>query len=81
MTIYNRKTPTLSWVTSTDHRLYICWFYASDRCNPLKKALDTWKDVKFNFAATDVPDLKVQNTKEVLKIILTTKPTTNPTFY
>ena len=25
-------------------------------CTPLKQALDTWKDVSFNYASTDTPD-------------------------
>ena len=26
------------------------------RCKPLAQALDTWKDVSFNYASTDTPD-------------------------
>jgi ribulose-bisphosphate carboxylase large chain len=25
-------------------------------CTPLKQALDTWKDVSFNYASTNTPD-------------------------
>jgi ribulose-bisphosphate carboxylase large chain len=25
-------------------------------CGPLKQALDTWRDVSFNYASTDSPD-------------------------
>jgi ribulose-bisphosphate carboxylase large chain len=37
---------------------------ASEICNPLKKALDTWKDVKFDFESTDVADPKKESTTE-----------------
>jgi ribulose-bisphosphate carboxylase large chain len=29
---------------------------AARNCTPLKQALDTWKDVTFNYASTDTPD-------------------------
>jgi ribulose-bisphosphate carboxylase large chain len=29
---------------------------AAKFCTPLKQALDTWKDVTFNYASTDSPD-------------------------
>jgi ribulose-bisphosphate carboxylase large chain len=29
---------------------------AAKRCTPLAQALDTWKDVSFNYASTDTPD-------------------------
>ena len=29
---------------------------AAKSCTPLKQALDTWKDVSFNYASTDTPD-------------------------
>jgi ribulose-bisphosphate carboxylase large chain len=29
---------------------------AARHCLPLKQALDTWKDVTFNYASTDTPD-------------------------
>jgi ribulose-bisphosphate carboxylase large chain len=29
---------------------------AAKRCRPLAQALDTWKDVSFNYASTDTPD-------------------------
>jgi ribulose-bisphosphate carboxylase large chain len=29
---------------------------AAKHCTPLKQALDTWKDVTFNYASTDTPD-------------------------
>jgi ribulose-bisphosphate carboxylase large chain len=29
---------------------------AAKTCTPLKQALDTWKDVSFNYASTDTPD-------------------------
>ncbi len=29
---------------------------AAKHCTPLKQALDTWKDVSFNYASTDTPD-------------------------
>ena len=29
---------------------------AARRCLPLKQALDTWKDVTFDYASTDTPD-------------------------
>jgi ribulose-bisphosphate carboxylase large chain len=32
---------------------------ASRWCTPLKQALDTWKDVTFNYASTDTPDYAV----------------------
>jgi ribulose-bisphosphate carboxylase large chain len=37
---------------------------ASDICSPLKKALDTWKDVKFDFESTDTPDVKAVKTEQ-----------------
>merc|ERR1712115_306846 len=37
---------------------------ASEICNPLKKALDTWKDVKFDFESTDTADPKKEKTPE-----------------
>ena len=29
---------------------------AAKSCKPLAAALDTWKDVSFNYASTDTPD-------------------------
>jgi ribulose-bisphosphate carboxylase large chain len=29
---------------------------AARGCKPLAQALDTWKDVSFNYASTDTPD-------------------------
>ena len=29
---------------------------AAKTCTPLRQALDTWKDVTFNYASTDAPD-------------------------
>ena len=29
---------------------------AAKKCLPLKQALETWKDVTFNYASTDTPD-------------------------
>ncbi len=29
---------------------------AARTCTPLRQALDTWKDVSFNYASTDTPD-------------------------
>jgi ribulose-bisphosphate carboxylase large chain len=29
---------------------------AAKHCTPLAQALDTWKDVTFNYASTDTPD-------------------------
>mgnify|MGYP003380763112 FL=1 len=29
---------------------------AAKSCTPLKQALDTWKDVSFNYASTDTSD-------------------------
>jgi ribulose-bisphosphate carboxylase large chain len=29
---------------------------AARHCQPLRQALDTWKDVTFNYASTDTPD-------------------------
>jgi ribulose-bisphosphate carboxylase large chain len=29
---------------------------AARHCAPLRAALDTWKDVTFNYASTDTPD-------------------------
>jgi ribulose-bisphosphate carboxylase large chain len=29
---------------------------AARTCTPLKQALETWKDVSFNYASTDTPD-------------------------
>lgn len=29
---------------------------AARDCTPLKQALDTWKNVTFNYASTDAPD-------------------------
>jgi ribulose-bisphosphate carboxylase large chain len=29
---------------------------AAKRCTPLQQALETWKDVTFNYASTDTPD-------------------------
>jgi ribulose-bisphosphate carboxylase large chain len=29
---------------------------AAKRCAPLRAALDTWKDVTFDYASTDTPD-------------------------
>ena len=29
---------------------------AAKWCSPLKKALETWKDITFNYASTDTPD-------------------------
>ena len=31
-------------------------------CTPLKQALDTWRDVTFNYASTDTPDFAVTPT-------------------
>jgi ribulose-bisphosphate carboxylase large chain len=33
---------------------------AAKTCTPLKQALDTWKDVSFNYASTDTPDFVPQ---------------------
>lgn len=30
---------------------------AAKTCTPLKQALAAWKDVSFNYASTDMPDL------------------------
>ncbi|MBO0663662.1 form I ribulose bisphosphate carboxylase large subunit [Jiella sp. MQZ9-1] len=35
---------------------------AAKSCTPLKQALDTWKDVTFNYASTDTPDYAVTAT-------------------
>ncbi len=35
---------------------------AAKWCTPLKQALDTWKDVTFNYASTDTPDFAVTPT-------------------
>jgi len=32
---------------------------AAQFCTPLKQALDTWKDVTFNYASTDTSDFAV----------------------
>jgi ribulose-bisphosphate carboxylase large chain len=32
---------------------------AAQFCTPLKQALDTWKDVSFNYASTDTSDYAV----------------------
>jgi ribulose-bisphosphate carboxylase large chain len=29
---------------------------AAKTCKPLEKALETWKDVSFNYTSTDTPD-------------------------
>ena len=43
---------------------------ASEICNPLKKALDTWKDVKFDFESTDTADPRAETIVEVLVDVL-----------
>ena len=35
---------------------------AAKTCTPLKAALDTWKDVTFNYTSTDSPDYAVTAT-------------------
>jgi ribulose-bisphosphate carboxylase large chain len=35
---------------------------AAKRCAPLAQALDTWKDVTFNYTSTDTPDFAVTPT-------------------
>jgi ribulose-bisphosphate carboxylase large chain len=35
---------------------------AARHCLPLKAALDTWKDVTFDYASTDTPDFAVTAT-------------------
>ena len=35
---------------------------AAKWCTPLKQALETWKDVSFNYASTDTPDFAVTPT-------------------
>ena len=35
---------------------------AAKTCAPLRQALDTWKDVTFNYASTDAPDYQVTAT-------------------
>ena len=35
---------------------------AAKTCSPLKAALDTWKDVTFNYTSTDSPDYAVTAT-------------------
>ena len=35
---------------------------AAKTCTPLRQALDTWKDVTFNYASTDSPDYQVSAT-------------------
>ena len=41
---------------------------ASEICNPLKKALDTWKDVKFDFESTDTADPRAGNIVKTLSL-------------
>ena len=38
---------------------------AARGCTPLQQALDTWRDVTFNYASTDTPDFAVTATAGV----------------
>ena len=38
---------------------------AAKWCTPLKAALDTWKDITFNYASTDTPDFVPTTTASV----------------
>ena len=38
---------------------------AAKGCSPLQKALDTWKDITFNYESTDTPDFVAVETPAV----------------